>query len=384
MNILAPLPDETIDGYIGRLKRRNLCSSNSELFSRLASYKAIDVPDSAKLNPIAFLAEASGISLDVLTRQHTMLPCTSFVDWFDQESEEATDFTNEKYLKSALHISGKKAYLCPNCVKEDMDLSGVTYWHRIHHLQGIDWCIKHGVALRQCIGRDLFDRSPISALPSSLTINNGNLSMERDHPFVARYARIAESLFTEISRPFHAADVSKLIQIWALEQGLRFPRMETGPLLSDRILESFPISWLSSHFPATLAKERMAYCRCMDRVYYLPTRDCKFSSYLLSLALIFETTDEALNALAKMPTPSVPHRYSTPRKRVSWVKVDIVCIWRKHFGDYRSMAEELGLSYKHVHFRLRKLGLPALVPHESEFARRTSPNLFRMVSEEMV
>jgi TniQ len=370
MNILAPLPDETIDGYIGRLKRRNLCSSNSELFTRLASYKAIDIRDDGNLNPITFLAEVSGISLDLLTRQHTMLPCTSFVDWFDQESEVVTDFTNEKYLKSALRSWGSKAYLCPSCVKEDLDLRGITYWHRIHHLQGIDWCIKHSVALRQCIGIDSFDQSPMSALAASLTIDNENLSMERDHHLVGRYARISEALLTEVSRPYHAADVSKLIQKWAWAQGLRFPTKRTPHLLSDWVSECFPKSWLSSHFPATRSKVKGAFFHCIDHTYYRPTQACKFSSYVLALALIFETTDEALNALSNMPAPSFPHRHSIPKRLMTWSNAEVIEIWRRHFGNYKTIAEEFGCSQRCVRSKLARAGLPAFLPCEREFQNR--------------
>ena len=221
-------------------------------------------------------------------------------------------------------------------------------------------------------------------LTSSLTIDNEDLSMERDHPLVGRYARIAEALLTGVSRPYHAADVSKLIQKWAWEQGLRFPTNRTKHLLSDRVSEYFPKSWLSSHFPATRRKVMGTFFHCIDHTYYRPMQACEFSSYLFALALIYETADEALNALANMPTPSIPHKVSNPRRQIIWSKANILGVWRKHLGDYRSIAKDLGMSYRHVNRKLIEVGLPAIMPYASELEKRTALNHFSASNEEFV
>ena len=114
-----------------------------------------------------------------------------------------------------------------------MKFRGISYWRRLHQLPGVDWCVKHGVALRRCEGIDILEQSPILASDSSLALDDDQVAQAREHPLVARYARIAEGLLTEIPQSLHTADVSVLIRDWSKEQGLRVSLNGKRPLLSD-------------------------------------------------------------------------------------------------------------------------------------------------------
>lgn len=361
MIVREPLPDEPLKAFIGRMKRHNVCSSDAELFIRLTSYMSVDVGEpQKKINPIAFLAKVYGISQHFIARQHTMLPFARFVEWFDRAEGEVADFTSDKYLGSVMRSRGSRAYLCPDCVKEDLDFRGITYWRRLHQLTGIDWCIKHGVALLRYEGHDAFERSPLSVLGSSAAIENEELTEARDHSTVVRYSEIVDGLLTEVAHPYHTADVSTLIRDWAKQQDLRVALNGKRPLLSDLVAERFPKAWLAVHFPTSQRKETGVFAPWIDGTWFSRNYPCGIPSYVLALTLMYETADEALNALANLSATVVPRKSEIHRKPGAWSSTEIIEVWMKHLGNCTAIAKDMGLSDKYVRDRLREAGLPAL------------------------
>lgn len=360
MIVRAPLPDEPLKAFVGRLKRDNVCTSDAELFSRLASYMSLDVGNPATVNPVVFLAAVYGVDAWFFARQHTMLPFAKLVDWFDRGSGEVVDFTSDRYLRSVLRSPNKHANLCPDCVKEDLGFRGIAYWRRTHQLAGINWCSKHGVALRRYEGRGAFEVSPASALGASVSVEAEGVAVDRDHPLVARYARIAESLLAEVDRPYHVADVSIMIRDWAKQQDLRVALYGKRPLLSDLVAKSYPTSWLALNFPGSQKKEAGTFGSWFDSTWFSRKIPSTTSSYVLALALMYESSDDALNALANLAEAVVPRKSEIHRTPGTWATTEIVDVWMKHLGNCTAIAEDLGLSSNYVRNRLIEAGLPTL------------------------
>lgn len=360
MIVRAPLPDEPLKAFVGRMKRHNVCSSDAELFGKLASCMSIEVGESSKINPIEFLAEVYGVKPLFFARQHTMLPFTKLVGWFDRGGGEVADLSHKKYVSSALRGSRSHAYLCPKCVEEDLEFRGITYWRRVHQLPGVDWCIKHGVALHMCEGRDTFERSPMFALDSSLALDYERVAEARDHQLVGRYTRIAEGLLSEVTQSFHIADVSILIRDWAKGQDLRVSLNGKRPLLSDRVADFFPKTWLASHFPLSVRKEAGVFASWIDGTWFSRKTPCSTALYVLALAVMYESSDDALNALASLTPVSIPRKVEVHRMPGVWNTTGIVEVWMKHLGNCAAIAEDLGLSNYYIRKRLNEAGLPTL------------------------
>lgn len=300
MNIRSPLPDETMNTYVGHLKRKNFCSSDVEFYGRLVSYISVDEPKPRILNPIAILAEMNGVSQHFFIRQHTMLPFKKFVDWFDRDSGSTADFLNAKYLRTALGGTDGPVYFCPECVKEDIDFRGISYWRRTHQLKGVDWCVKHGVSLLQCKLRWAIDWSPASKIGASVMSNDQNLVIARKHPLVQRYAQIVEALLTEVSHPFHITDVSKIIREWVKRQEIGNVKIALRPNLNEIILKAFPRAWLAFHFPLSQIPESIRYYRWIDQSCFDTRKSVNVSAYALVLTLVYQSADEALNELSRI------------------------------------------------------------------------------------
>lgn len=378
MRVRVPLPDEPLKAFVGRLKRDNLCATDTELFSRLASYMAIEVEDPAKVNPVLFLAAVYGVDARFFARQHTMLPFSKLVDWFDRDNGESVDFTHDKYLLSVLRSQGKLAYLCPDCVQEDLHFRGISYWRRTHQLAGINWCTKHAVALRRYEGKNAFDVSPVLALRASVKIDSVvDMEANRDHPLVASYARIAESLLTEVGRPYHVADLSIMIREWARQQDLRVALNGKRPLLSDLVARSYPKSWLALNFPGSEKKEAGKFGSWFDSTWFSRKIPSTTSSYVLALALMYESSDDAINALANMSEAVVPRKSEIHRMPGTWATTEIVEVWMKHLGNCSAIAEDLGLSANYVRNRLIEAGLPILGRGAGCAVKRAVQNYWR-------
>jgi hypothetical protein len=360
MIVRAPLPDEPLKAFLGRMRRHNVCSTDAELFGKLASRMSIKIDEASRINPVEFLAEVYGVRPIFFVRQHTMMPFTKLVGWFDRDRGEVPDLVNRKYLSSALRSPRPHAYLCPHCVEEDIDFRGISYWRRLHQLPGVDWCVKHGVALRRCEGIDILEQSPILASDSSLALDGNQVAQAREHPLVARYARIAEGLLTEISQSLHTADVSVLIRDWSKEQGLRVSLNGKRPLLSDRVAESFPKAWLSLHFPASTRKEAGVFSSWIDGTWFSRKVAASAALYVLALSVMYESSDEALNALANLTPVAVPRKSDVHRMPGAWETGEIVEVWMKHSGNSATIAKDLNLSNCYIRKRLYQAGLPTL------------------------
>lgn len=360
MIVRPPLPDEPLAAFIGRMKRNNLCSTDNELFVNLAEYMFPKTARNTEINPVELLSKIYGMTPLFFVRQHTMLPLAKLVVWFDRDKEKAVDLTHQKYMNVALRKSQNLAYLCRDCVAEDMEFRGLAYWRRVHQLPGIDRCAKHGTALLGCSGRDVLGQSPLAFVNASNQIVDEKVDERCDNPVVARYVQIAESLLAEISQPIHVEDISVHIREWARDQDFRVSLNGKRPLLSDKAIEMLPRAWLKKHFPKSALKEYGKFSDWLDGTWFSRKTPRNSAAYILALALMYESADEAINALATLKSAIVPRKALTHRKRGAWDGAEFVKVWMLHLGNAAAIAEELNLSKAYIHQRLVAAGLPSL------------------------
>ena len=94
---------------------------------------------------------------------------------------------------------------CPKCVQEDIREYGVSYWHRLHQVPGLEACSKHKILLehqelpeRHRIKRNLLPPSTISFTVSSV----------KSHQF----SKYVESVLNQISCSTKSFDFGELIE----------------------------------------------------------------------------------------------------------------------------------------------------------------------------
>lgn len=360
MIVRSPLPDEPLAAFIGRMKRNNLYSTDNELFSNLAEYIFPKTARNTEINPVELLAKIYGMTPLFLVRHHTMMPLAKLVVWFDRDKEKEVDLAHQRYVNVALRNSHNLAYICRDCVAEDMEFRGLAYWRRVHQLPGIDRCTKHGTALLGCSGRDVLRQNPLSFTDTSNQIFDEKLDDMCDNPVVARYVQIAESLLAEISQPIHVEDISVHIREWAKNQNLRVSLNGKRPLLSDRAVEMLPRAWLKKHFPRSETKEYGGFSDWIDGTWFSRKTPRNPAAYILALSIMYESADEAINALANLKPAIVPRKVLTHRKKGAWDSAEFIKVWMLHLGNTAAISEELNLSKAYIYQRIVAAGLPCL------------------------
>lgn len=360
MIVRFPLPDEPLAAFIGRMKRNNLYSTDNELFSSLAEYIFPKTAKNTEINLVEIFAKIYGMTPLFFVRHHTMMPLAKLVVWFDRDKEKAVDLAHQRYVNVALRNSQNLAYICRDCIAEDMEFRGLAYWRRVHQLPGIDRCTKHGTALLGCSGRDVLRLNPLSFTDTSNQVLDEKFDEICDNPVVARYVKIAERLLSEISQPIHVEDISVHIREWARDQNLRVSLNGKRPLLSDKAIEMLPRAWLKKHFPKSDSKEYGKFSDWLDGTWFSRKTPRQSASYILALALMYESADDAINALTNLKSAIVPRKALTHRKRGAWDSNDLVKVWIQNLGNTAAIAEELNLSKAYINQRIVAAGLPCL------------------------
>lgn len=360
MIVRPPLPDEPLTAFIGRMKRNNLCSSNDELFRKLSEYISPKNTENIANDPVGLLAEVYGMKPIFFVRQHTMLPISKLVVWFDRTNEKEVNLEHPRYAKLALRNFQNIASLCRECVAEDINFRGFAYWRRVHQLPGVDRCTKHGTTLISYSGRDVLERSPLYCLSVLNQVVNEPLDEICSNEFVARYIQIAVNLITEISKPIHIEDISVHIREWAKNQNLRVSLNGKRPLLSDRAVEMLPRAWLKKHFPRSETKEYGGFSDWIDGTWFSRKTPRNPAAYILALSIMYESADEAINALANLKPAIVPRKVLIHRKKGAWDSAEFIKVWMLHLGNTAAISEELNLSKAYIYQRIVAAGLPCL------------------------
>jgi hypothetical protein len=141
--------DEFICGYRGRLRAFNLFRGSKYNFMH-ALHKEMHPPETP-LNecPAAVtLALAAGMPIQQFVQNHSLLPYHNFISMKDYD----VDHGDPSRLSLIINLGTRvwrqsEAWLCLDCIKEDIVNSGYAYWRRSHQLPGIYWCNQHGAQL---------------------------------------------------------------------------------------------------------------------------------------------------------------------------------------------------------------------------------------------
>ncbi len=156
-NADLPHPDELLYSYFFRMLDIN--GINAKLFETvnlgIKRYQVTDVsydicreylPLYKALSPSL---DAASLYLSVSTFPFESIflsleEQTNYINSVFRESDKLNNFA--RYLFNQLRV-------CPQCIKEDTELYGKPYYHRVHQLSGVHMCPKHNVRLRVYAGR---------------------------------------------------------------------------------------------------------------------------------------------------------------------------------------------------------------------------------------
>jgi len=291
----APLPDELVNGYRGRVLRLNGWLPTKQnarcLLGQYVGHKTSfhDLPMGQ------LLAHMTQMSLERFVSNHSMYPLQRAV---------AKDVTGGlmgvgPYRKAAemqlFRVPRPRAYLCQSCIKEDLDFHGVSYWRREHQIPGYFSCGKHGDPLWS-IGnfqRHAFEQSPASAMQDAIPTKRELVDSQNSSPANIRYLEICSHLLV-CQWVLSKTAVSQLALGRALELGLEVDEQNILKSLyrSGEVRSFFNAQWLELAIAETVKCSLPRPVESMGGVW-----NATFAAALIFGAL-HPTGDDAINAMS--------------------------------------------------------------------------------------
>lgn len=198
------LPDESFEGYAGQLLASNGVASIPELtrkLLRVGPSRAAGALNRLSVHQGLLLAVAQlhDLSGESVARSHTLLPLIGLL------------WTTWQQRAQFLQLTGT-LWLCRKCSDEDMAFRGISYWRRIHQLEGITWCLKHQCSLIPCragIG-GLVHSTPYEAAMGVGTVMRSEPVLDETSE---RYAEIVTSLLDCADRPLNRVVLGHVLRL---------------------------------------------------------------------------------------------------------------------------------------------------------------------------
>jgi len=306
---------------------------------------------------IEHLSYVSGIDTHHFARHHTLIPAYRAVasHLHDHKHGEPSDLG--LLSAHAPRLMRNDLQLCYECIKEDIDFLGFTFWRRSHQLPGIDWCQKHATALRSVNKEVGFFLQPRDAIKEA-TCCQENQDLVESNSVIKRYVELMHMVL-DLPRPIPPSVISPRLAEKAKKFNLRKSPLGNRQLLSDLAIDQLPRSWVMKHFIKLLNKEPNQFMYEYDGVCNAGGKAHASVSYILATAILCKSFDEGhqlwrdgINTeMIKVDKVPAPVQFSHRRIKTAYVTSG---------GNIKQMSELMECNYRSLQEKMKKLGLPSL------------------------
>jgi len=247
------------------------------------------------LPTLCYLAWASrGTYVDYLRKHSWLAYKTVTHSGSTYAYSETLNFRAFRYNHGLGPASTREYLFCPQCVREDLDVFGYSYWRRIHQFGSVFACAIHRKGLRTV-------KSPRLGLPhmhlrEARGIDRDVVSSAINSAVACRYEEIAKGLL-RCDRPIRAARGRIFFLRRCYDLGLMRPRNRAWSMavLRQHIVRTCPPAWLAAHFSkhASVVDPRTGQFR-YGSIRHRDWGPKRIPEYTISLAVLFDSAEEAL------------------------------------------------------------------------------------------
>ncbi len=248
--------------------------------------KELDHRHDIFLPTLHYLAAGSGLDSASYIKEHGWLAYSGIVHYPGELRSPLYSEWCSKGLRTDFGLGpfDSRYYFCRQCVEEDLDVRGFSYWRRIHQVLGVDRCARHRIRLS---ATDIDSERlllPHMYLGEETNANAELAACSADHPAIGRYERIAAGLLkrdrsTSQEVAWRVFD-ERCQELDLLREGVR-----TTAALRERIVSEFPAGWLNQHFISNGDAASINHPDWWPRW---------FAEFVLVLAAMFDSAEEAL------------------------------------------------------------------------------------------
>lgn len=318
IRIPTPFADELADGHLYRTWALN---DTSGFYDRNKSQAWIEATRHRR--PVScthpwtplylhqILAFLSGMTPQDYRARHTLLPLRR--DWdevynTDPVKESKTDVFGTDLLSGESPASAYYYKLCPLCRDEDLRMHSMTYWHREHHIPGIDICPTHQTPLEQLKG-NAAQRAPNPAALKGEPIDE-ELYRASSHPILVRYRTLMVRVLKNPDQVQFIVAQEELQRRAADMELCRREQMYTGAYyenqdgLYDYLYRHLPRAWMRRHFSNDFFEPTFVPSRNCEADYHSSMKSIFYRAFpptflILALAALFESTEQIMRFLFK-------------------------------------------------------------------------------------
>lgn len=313
MFIPEPQEDEADFSLLGRICKLNRIES--EIIALSALQQRFSYESACPLKHQKLLAKAAHISEAEFISRHTLAP---FHFGFLNDPLSASTAIYQKHasiMYKRRKFSGK-AYLCVSCAQRDVKLSGYSYWRRIHHVPGVDYCPTHDHPLLSTSRLRNYLPMPHTFIDDN-DLTNPNTSKEvHRNDIIKRYESVSKELLTSYLSPAFISTQER-INVWAQMIGLYigYSRGILRPTLADVAARTLPSSWLAKHFSGMAPRTKNSYIGILNRTTYC-SGSTSAEHFALSIALMSSpaANDMARSIVAQAVGMGYVPRYSQSQR----------------------------------------------------------------------
>jgi hypothetical protein len=351
------LPDEMDRGYLGRVKKWNWHSTKQETLEAMREWLG-EQPNPAPGEygaTILLLSRVADVALEQFVAEHTTLPWRRAITPHKTNIEHGSTTDEGILTVSGIRLVRPGAVFCRDCIQEDQETLGFSYWRRSHQLPGKCLCEKHQTPLQLVHDEWAFLREPAYWVDHAKTHEIPRMGI--DCPCVDKFHAIAAMLSAR-SMPLSTRIIRRVMSQRGREMNLQCHADDVRrPLLSDLIARTFPADWLEDVFPPAKNNHPGKLFNQLDGVFYFANGASSVEAYFLALAVLFDSIEDIARAIDI--EGAKPHRV---RARKPHPDADMLLqAYLAQKGSHAGVAKQCETSIFVVTQLLNKMGLPNLV-----------------------
>lgn len=335
MTAPAPNPEESLGSIVCRTARANGSASGELLWKEIF-----------RGGGIAEFAELLRVDSETLLRRHSLAPY--FFARYDPQHLYRNPSSNNRFrvTKLTAGLGPGRAGYCRQCVGEDLDWFGFSYWRRYHQIPGVRYCPKHQSTL------EIANADQREFLPHDVMRSTAKTAVADEQSLAWRLTVVFTSV---LSDKIH-------VPMEGFEQKFAARAAEAG--VSSTYKHNVKAFGLADHMRVRFSNADITEIEhCLSDLTlralqpgakFVPSEHTSTETAGLAAVLLQDTIDDAIEWLAERP--ELERRQKHPAVSEAQVKR----AYARSAGQVTEVAKCLGVTYPRAKEICSRFGLPAL------------------------